>query len=196
MEGGEMKVINEGLPLNDVNLGKARGAEQGLPRQAGRRKTERVPAQYRHEVQQRIAVTQSRISKAQTILNAFQQVVIWIDGGEEQSNYKELVSDLIEKTKYRNERVLEPYQSELSRILSRGDVSGLRTLIGELEEEIRRMSTELGRNQTTQQNILAMDRTLEEEELNKLLQKVIADLKSTGKLNVNLARDRVIDLLG
>ena len=90
-------------------------------------------------------------------------------------------------------RLLEPYRDELSRIVSQRDTQALQTLIADKDQEIK---DALGKNQTAQQNMLAMNRNIGEDELDQLLKNVVADLKNTGKLNVNLARDRIIDLLG
>ena len=191
-----MKVINDNLPLNDANLGKVGNTEKRQPERAGLKEVERDSAHNSQEVQQRIVMTQSHISKAQAILNGLRQVVTWLDEGKRQSDYKHLLSDLIDKTQSRKVRVLEPYREQLSQILGQGDVRRLRVLIAGLNEELQRALPELGKNQTAQQNILAADRDVEKEELDKLLETVVADLKSAGKLNVNLTRDRVIDLLG
>jgi len=193
MQGGEMKIINENLPANDGNLDKAKRVEQRVPKKAVPKASSEVKAQGNREVQQWIAMTQSRIAKAQTIMNAFRQVATWIEKDDRQGNHDQLLSELIEKTQSRGERLLKPYRDELSRIMSQRDAGGLQTLIADIDEEIK---DALGKNQTVQQNILAMNSNMGEQDLDRLLKKVVADLKSTGKLNVNLARDRIIDLLG
>lgn len=188
-----MRIINENLPANDGNLDKTKRVEQRVPHRADPKAADEVKATGNREVHQWIAMTRSRIAKAQTIMNAFRQVATWIERDDRQGNYDQLLSDLIEKTRSRDARLLEPYRAELTRIVSQRDTRALQTLITDKDEEIK---DALGKNQTAQQNMLAVNRNMGEEELDRLLKNVVADLKNTGKLNVNLARDRIIDLLG
>ncbi len=188
-----MRIINGNLPANDGNLDKTKRVEQRTAQKADPKAADEVQAAGNREVHQWIAMARSRIAEAQTIMNAFRQVATWFETDDQQDNYDQLLSDLIEKTRSRDKQLLEPYRAELSRIVSQKDTQTLQTLIADKTEEIK---DALGKNQTAQQNILAMNRNIGEDELDQLLKNVVADLKNTGKLNVTLARDRIIDLLG
>jgi len=193
-----MRIVNENLPANDGNLDKTKldktkRAEQRAPQRAEPKAANEVQAVGNGEVRQWIAMTRNRIATAQTVMNAFQQVATWFERDDRQSNYDQLLSDLIEKTRSRDARLLEPYRDELSRIVSQRDTRALQTLIADKDQEIK---DALGRSLTAKQNMLATNRNIGEDELDQLLKNVVADLKNTGKLNVNLARDRIIDLLG
>ncbi len=188
-----MKIVNENLPTNEGNVEKAKRAEQRLPKKADPEAGDSIKAPGDQQVQQWIALNRSRITNAQTVVNAFRQVATWLERDNRREDSQQYLAELIEKTRSRGDKLLEPYRDELSRIMSQRDRKALQNLIRERNEEI---TVALGKGQTAQQNLLAMRGNLGEEELNRLLKNVVNDLKSAGKLDVNVARDSIIDLLG
>ena len=74
-----MRIINENLPANDGNLDKTKRTEQRVPPRADSKAADEVQAAGSREVHQWIAMTRSRITNAQTVMNAFQQVATWVE---------------------------------------------------------------------------------------------------------------------
>jgi hypothetical protein len=180
-----MKVTNENLTPNEANINRPVKNETKLPKSSARIQG----AGNLEEAQERIRVSEHQISKLQSILDSFRRVEGWIDRQSTAGNPKRELTDLIEKAQFRGERVLQPYENDLKDIVAKGDKTTLRRMISDIDRELKQA---LPRLDFMKENILA---ARSGHGMDELMRTVVRDLKSTGVPEMNLKRERVVDLL-
>lgn len=145
---------------------------------------------------------QSSISEAQTKLNGFLQVRERIEDNNQYSKEENLLylKDLLNSTQLKGEILLQPYESKLGNILQENNIQEIADLITAAENEINEYSTQIdninqAKNSTAEQNLLAVKSSTEKSDLDSLMRNVVTQLKESNIPEINITREKIIDLL-
>ena len=142
------------------------------------------------------------ITKAQIILNSYQEIKIWMEQSNK-DNMSQLNSDLnklVKETKFEGENILAPVKDELTNIISENNRNLLDEKILLLEQEKESLADKLpynyeAINKTIEQNLAAVQNNMNKEDIYSLMNEIKNDLKMTEALNLNITREKIIDLL-
>ncbi len=145
---------------------------------------------------------QSSISEAQTKLNGFLQVRERIEDNNQYSKEENLLylKDLLNSTQLKGEILLQSYESKLGNILQENSIQKIADLITAAENEINEYSTQIdninqAKNSTAEQNLLAVKSSTEKSDLDSLMRNVVTQLKESNIPEINITREKIIDLL-
>jgi hypothetical protein len=151
-----------------------------------------------HEMSENVRETTERvhheIAKEQLILSGLENIRAYKTAKPGTEDYSRFIDDVIEKTQFEGEKVLESYRTTL--IASGLEKSGsvIDSIVERVHGTLRALYTELDKNEISKQNAVSVfegDRNPEE-----MIKAVIASLKSEKLPEFRLERERIIDLLG
>ncbi len=146
---------------------------------------------------------QRNISVVQTRLTGFLHIREWLENEKNlntaEENFK-YMSELINNIQIKGEKVLQAYEDELTNILKENSIQKMDSLISETENEINGYLNEINKiNQaktnTAEQNLLAAQSNTQKKDLNELMQDVVNKIKQSDNPGINIAREKIIDLL-
>ena len=144
---------------------------------------------------------QRDISTSQTKLNSFLLVQERLEDDNEYSAQEntDFLNNLIANTRLKDEQILLQYKDQLSDILSNSNADQLKSLVKSTENEILLYSAKIDsmdHSQTTaMQNLLAVKSNLQKAELDSLMSEVVTKLKNSDIPDINITREKIIDLL-
>jgi hypothetical protein len=144
---------------------------------------------------------QHDIASEQTKLNGFLTVQERLEDNNQYSTDENMdfLTELIANTKLKDEQILLQYEDQLADILSNNNAEQLKTLIKATEGEILIYSARIDSMDQTQttamENLLSVKSNLKKAELDALMQEVVTKLKESDIPDLNLAREKIIDLL-
>lgn len=154
------------------------------------------------EIKNTYVQLQRSISRAQTKLNGFMLVRERIEDNNQYSEEENLLylKDLLNNTQLKEERLLQAYESELTNILQESSNEKITALITNIENEINEYVAQIdnidqAKNSTAKQNLLAAKSSIEKSDLDSLMQNVVTQLKESNLPGINVAREKIIDLL-
>lgn len=144
---------------------------------------------------------QRDISVSQTKLNSFllvQERILDNKQYTEQEN-SDFLKELTTNTRLKEEQILIQYEKELAGILANSDIEKLDELIRATETEITEYSSRIDSidqtKNTAEQNLLAIKNNISKKDLENLMQDVVSKLKESEIPGINIAREKIIDLL-
>lgn len=146
---------------------------------------------------------QRNISAVQTRLTGFLYIREWLENEKNLNTAEEnlkYISELINNTQIKGEKVLQPYEDELINILKENNIQKMDSLISETEIEINGYLNEIdkinqAKTNTAEQNLLAAQSNTQKNDLNELMQDVVNKIKQSDDPGINIAREKIIDLL-
>ena len=147
-------------------------------------------------IRSRLMQIQLELTRKQVVLDAFDNVREWLDEGHSITENRQMLADILEQARYKQERVLQPYKKRLVAITDKANTAELEALKVEVKREIDQLMPDSGNTQVARQNMLSAGNKIEKKDIDEQLQTVIRDLKGGPGLEFHLKRETVIDLLG
>lgn len=139
---------------------------------------------------------QRSLTKEQVVLAGLETVHSFMESGMTKDESISFLEEIVEKTQFDNERVLENYQQSLATALEQGNPAPIDELIKKVQDSIDSLTQELEMNEMKKQNLRSIKSLSREENPEELMQKVIKSLKEEGLPEMNIPRERIVDLLG
>jgi hypothetical protein len=139
---------------------------------------------------------QRSITKDQVILAGLETIRSFIESGMSREESIPFLHEIVEKTQFDNEKVLESHTEEIVRALEEGNKAAIEELIHTTREDIDSLTEELEMNELKKQNLRSLKHLSREDNPEELMHKVITSLKKEGLPEMNIPRQRITDLLG
>jgi hypothetical protein len=138
---------------------------------------------------------QRAIAKEQIVLTGLETLKKSIFTFEDSELNKQFIEDVIEKSRFENEHVLDTYRPVLLSIISKRNTDLIDTIIERVKGTMRSLTGELNKNEIIRQNLESVSFSRELENPEELMKKVISDLKKNNIPQFNFKRSRILDLL-
>jgi len=166
--------------------------QPGAPPRAGAAGGENRRMDVIHE---RIHSRKIQIGREQTLREGLDRIADWLGnarGGEGAS----FVDELVQKARFRGEKVLAPVHDRLVSIVNQNDRQALQSLIEESDSRLARSLGELDRDIVASQNLAAADQRTEKRKLDELMTSVIQGMSRERTGSGPIDKERAVDLLG
>ena len=154
------------------------------------------PSAVPEEIRELQAKARKAILKSEAIIGGVENFRSLADESGDSRSREQLLPDVISRTVQDNEKVLEPYRGILEAYLHDNDPWPLDQLIRAENEKIELNTAEIGKHAVKEQNYISLGSTLQGQDPEALLKAVIQQLKEQGEPEINIPRNRVLDLLG
>ena len=138
---------------------------------------------------------QRAIIKEQMVLAGLTALSSFIESGAQNEENSAFLSEIINKTQFDNEKVLEQYYQALQAAVSKNDISTINTLILTVQDRIKSLVTELEMNELKKQNLLSVQNLSGQENTEEQMRKILSSLKEEGPPAMNIPLKRIVDLL-
>jgi hypothetical protein len=138
---------------------------------------------------------QKRITREQAVLAGLENVKSYCTSRHYNGSDEEYAEEVIEKTRFGNEKVLEEHRDTLTKAIIDHDNALLNNLIGKTEQKIGYLSEELEKNRITRQNLQSLKSFSDINNPEQLIKKVIASIKNEGVPEFSIPRQRIAELL-
>ena len=142
------------------------------------------------------ARVQRSITKNQVVLAGLETLRSIVESGMTKEESISFLKEIVEKTQFDNEKVLEEYKQSLEHALNRGVFASIERHIKKVQDSIVSLTEELEMNEMKKHNLRSLKSISREDNPEELMQKVIKSLKKEGLPRINIPRERISDLLG
>jgi hypothetical protein len=150
----------------------------------------------KESIRKTMDLVQREITEKQLALTGLMTIQSGIRKDADPGANEAFAEEVINKTRFENNRVLESYKPVIDEALENRDPSGMDSLIDGVNTKISSLFTEIEKSEITVQNYQALSNLKEAKTPDELLSSVISSMKKEKIPLLFLERERILDLLG
>ncbi|MBN1698688.1 MAG: hypothetical protein JW881_14325 [Spirochaetales bacterium] len=184
-KSNNIKKAKESSNMNEVTKKGKTGTSDNIIRQSNQHLTETA------------AKAKKLLAKEEAVLAGLENIeVVLLSHHHDKGSNESYIDEIIDKTRFNNEKVLDKYRKTITDAITRHDISLIRALKKKSMKNLGEYSQAIERTKIIQQNMRSLKSVSETEHPDQLIRKTIASIKKEGVPDFFLPpRQRIEDLL-